>query len=589
MSNPAPPAAEAADLLPVRMLNEYAYCPRLFYLMHVQGRWADNVYTVEGRQAHRKVDKLSQVLPDAGGSAGKAASREAPAADAAGQANGEGGAEEGDEPPEIATSVSLASEALGLTAKLDLVSTADNEAVPVERKRGRVPDNPERSWEPERVQLMAQGLLLREHEYLCDHGMLYFAKSRTRVEVPFTPALEARTRELMAAARETERAPEPPPPLEDSPKCHGCSLVGICMPDETRALAAIREGRSVPDIRRLYPARDRALPFYVQEQGARVGKSRRTLLVTKDGEEVAKARFKDTSQLVLCGNVAVSAQAIHALCEASIPIVHVSTGNWFYGMTAGGGVKNGFARAAQYRAADDPRKRLALAKAVVAAKGANQRTLLRRNATPRPANALDAMARHLAKADAAKAVDALRGMEGAIAAEYFKHFGSMFKQPELPLEWDFAGRNRRPPADPVNALLSFGYALLAKECTSALLGEGLDPWWGLFHQPRHGRPALALDLMEEFRAVVTDSAVLTAVNTGMVKKANFQVSSAGCVMKPKARKAFIQAYEARLDQLVTHPLFDYRCSWRAVVRLQARLLGRWLRGEIPDYQGFVTR
>ena len=115
------------------------------------------------------------------------------------------------------------------------------------------------------------------------------------------------------------------------------------------------------------------------------------------------------------------------------------------------------------------------------------------------------------------------------------------------------------------------------------------PYWGFYHQPRHGRPALALDLMEPFRPLIVDSAVITAVNTGMVKGRNFKTAASGCVMQPAGRKGFIRAYEARLDQLVTHPLFDYRCSWRSVIKLQARLLSRWLRRDIPAYKNIVTR
>jgi CRISPR-associated protein Cas1 len=165
----------------------------------------------------------------------------------------------------------------------------------------------------------------------------------------------------------------------------------------------------------------------------------------------------------------------------------------------------------------------------------------------------------------------------------------MIKANPLGETFDIAGRNRRPPKDPVNAMLSYGYALLVKECTVALMAEGLDPWWGLYHRPRHGRPALALDLMEEFRPLVVDSAVLSAVNTGMVAASDFVTGASGCLMKPPARKALIQAYEQRLDQLVTHPMFDYRCSWRSIIRVQARLLARWLRGDVPAYVGMTTR
>lgn len=569
----------APELLPVRMLNEYAYCPRLFHLMHVDGRWEDNRFTEEGRDVHRRVDRLDHVLPDPAQTDGTPA----------------GSSDEGDDRPTVSRSVSLGSDALGLTAKLDLVSTDRDEAVPVETKRGRVPANPERSWEPERAQLMAQGLLLREHGYRSDHGVLYFAGSRTRVDIPFDGALERRTRELIAEARAAQTATVLPQPLEDSPKCHGCSLSGICLPDETLALRDVPpvptdgDRPSSPPIRRLYPSRDEALPLFVQEQGARVGKQKKVLVVTRSGDEIGRARLKDVSQLVLLGNVSVSAQALHLLCEASVPVVHYSTGHWFYGITQGIGLRNAFARQAQFEAAADPQRCLEFARAIVEAKGRNQRTLIGRNVRPRPEPVGTAMRALIRKVPHARTLPELLGLEGGIAAHYFKTFGRALKPGDFDPEWDFENRNRRPPRDPVNALLSFGYAILAKECTIALMGEGLDPWWGLFHQPRHGRPALALDLMEEFRPLVVDSAVLTAINTGMVSRRNFARSQAGCALGPGGRKAFLRAYESRLDQLVTHPVFGYRCSWRSVIRIQARLLARWLRGDIPRYPPMTTR
>ncbi len=570
------------DLLPVRMLNEYAYCPRLFHLMHVEGRWADNVYTVEGRHAHRRVDRLDHVLPEA----------DAGAEEEDGPRKGKEGKDDGDAPPEVARSVPLGSAALGLTAKLDLVSldtAADPpEAAPVETKRGRAPDNPERSWEPERVQLMAQGLLLREHGYCCDHGVLYFAASRTRVDVPFTEALQGRTLELLRQAQAAARARTLPPPLEDSPKCAGCSLNGICLPDETLALRAVPPDPEAPAIRRLYPARDEAMPLYVQEQGARVGKQGAKLLIRKEGEQLAEARLKDVSQLVLCGNVQITAQTLHQLCEAAVPVVHLSMGHWFYGVTMGLTLKNAFDRAAQFETAQDPARCLAAARQLVADKGVNQRVFLRRNGQP-PDAALRDMAALIARAHEATSVAGLLGVEGNLARHYFQHFATMLHPRGIETEWDFTARNRRPPRDPVNAMLSFCYALLTKECAVALLGEGLEPHWGLYHQPRHGRPALALDIMEPLRPLIADSAVVTAVNTGMVQRRHFQHGGTACLLQPAGRKALIKAFEARLDQLVTHPVFDYRCSWRAAIRLHARLLARYFRGDVPAYVSITTR
>jgi CRISPR-associated endonuclease Cas1/CRISPR-associated protein Cas4 len=567
------------DWATIDMVNRFTFCPRLFHLMYREGRWADNLHTIEGKAAHRRVDRIDQLLPES---------------DAPPDAEPAPEEEDGDDPPEVARSVSLGSDTLGLMGKLDLVSAdpSGREAAPVETKKGRVPNVPERSYPPERAQLMAQALLLREHGYTSDHGYLYFVGSRTRVRVDFTPELEAETRATIAAIRLARAATVAPEPLVDSPKCWGCSLCGICLPDETRFLRdSAHAGVPVKDIRRLYPARDHAVPFYVQEQGARVGKSHSRLTVKKSGEAIGEARLTDTSHLVLCGNVGISAQALNLLLDEGRSVVHLSTGGWFHGISHGHEVENAYARAAQYAAAADPAMCRRLAAELVLAKARNQRALLQRNASsPEASAAVNALADRIKRfrPDDFASLDTLRGWEGHTAALYFKVFTSMLKSGELE-GFDFTARNRRPPKDPVNALLSYTYALLAKECSVALLGEGLDPWWGLYHVPRHGRPALALDLMEPFRAILGDSVVITAINTGMVTPRHFAINSNGCAMQPAGRKGLLRAWEQRLDQLYTHPLFNYRCSWRTMLRIQARLLVRWLRGDIPEWTCPVVR
>jgi CRISPR-associated protein Cas1 len=394
---------------------------------------------------------------------------------------------------------------------------------------------------------------------------------------------------LIAEAREVAGLGVLPRPLDDSPKCRGCSLSGICLPDETNALLAVPQSEEEPEIRRFYPARAEALPFYVQDQGAKVGKRGKVLRVTKGDEILAEVRLKDVAQLVLCGSVRISAQTLHLLCEASVPIVHLSTGNWFHGVTQGFGLKNAFARIAQFQRAADLATCLELAKAFILAKVRNQRTLLRRNGQPTPDRALAGMSRLIEKIDGADSLGTLLGLEGAAARLYFGAFATMCRPPGAPLDFQMEGRNARPPRDPVNALLSFGYALLAKDCAVATHAVGLDAHLGFFHQPRHGKPALALDLMEEFRAVIVDSAVLQAINTGMVVAKNFRRTKSGCSLGPEGRKAFIRAYERRMQHLVTHPLFGYRCSWRQVLAVQATLLSRYLRGDLPSYQGVTPR
>ena len=572
------------DWATVDMVNRHTYCPRLNHLMYVEGRWEDNVHTLAGKDVHRRVDRIANLLPEAA-----AAKDEAP----------DGGDATGDEPPVIARSVSLGCEILGLMGKLDLVSAdpEGGEAVPVETKKSRVPNTPERSYPPERNQLMAQGLLLRAHGYTSTHGYIYYAGSRLRVGIEFTPELEAETRAVIAAVRAGRAGQALPPPLDDSPKCWGCSLNGICLPDETLELQAEANAPQSAtadhgsDPRRLYPARDYATPLYVQEQGARVGKESERLEIRKGDEKLGEAKLRDISQLVLMGNVQLSAQALHLLMEKEIPVIHLSTGGWFHGISHGQGIRNAYNRSAQYAAATDPARCLTFAKEVVRAKIANQRILIQRNGSgPAAEAALATLTGQVKEFPYLEFADfyQLLGTEGQAAAAYFSAFATMLKTGEMG-EFQFTARNRRPPKDPVNALLSFCYALLAKECSVALLAEGLDPWWGFYHQARHGRPALALDLMEPFRPVVADSVVLTAINTGMVKPRDFVTNANGCALQPKGKKALLAAWEQRLDQLHTHPLFDYRCSWRTIIKIQARLLARWLRGDIPTFTCPVVR
>jgi CRISPR-associated protein Cas1 len=212
-----------------------------------------------------------------------------------------------------------------------------------------------------------------------------------------------------------------------------------------------------------------------------------------------------------------------------------------------------------------------------------------------------------AAADAlqARSLPELLGIEGAAAALYFQHFSGMVKvaasDDELPgiesparargleFTFDFTKRNRRPPTDPINALLSLAYSLLAKDCTLAALAVGLDPYVGFYHQPRFGRPALALDLMEEFRPLIAESAVITALNNRMIQPEHFVQAGEAVNLTERGRKALFQAYEQRMNNLITHPVFDYRVCYRRVLELQARMLASYLAGEIPDYVPMMTR
>jgi CRISPR-associated protein Cas1 len=564
-----PLAADAPDPVPARMVNEVLYCERLMYLEWAQGEWADNAFTVDGKYAHRRADEPSGDLPPIDG---------------------------GGDRPYVARSLWLTSERLGVTAKIDVVEgDVDGTVVPIEYKRGTMPDVPEGAHLPERAQLCAQVLVLRDHGYRCDEAAMYFAGSRRRVSITIDDALVATTMAAIARATELRQQGKPPPPLQNSPKCDGCSLVGICLPDETNLLREsppeqTREFDAEPaPMRRLHPSRDDRLPLYVQEQGARIGIDGEVLTV-KGKEGATQARLANTSQVSIYGNVQVSTQAMRTLAERNVPLFFFSYGGWFTGRLVGLDSKNVELRIAQHRAAADVEHCLGFARGIVASKIRNARTMLRRNhASPDPV-----VLKHLEQlavlAEQCGAIDSLLGIEGTAARDYFGAFTGMLKgNAATSKTFDLEGRNRRPPRDPINALLSFTYGLLAKDLVLALTSAGLDPMVGFYHQPRFGRPGLALDLMEELRPIVADSVVLGAINNDVVDDRDFTVRASGVALTAPARKKIIAAYERRMSQEITHPVFGYTISYRRVLEVQARLLGRVLLGEIERYPAFRTR
>jgi CRISPR-associated protein Cas1 len=558
---PCPSLPSDLPLLPARMVNEYQYCPRLAYLEWVQGEWRESSDTVEGRFAHRRVDRPSGALPDP--------------------------ADTSDERIH-ARSITLSSSRLGLIARMDLVEGEGNRVTPVDYKRGKRPHVPHGAYDPERVQLCVQAMILEEHGYSCEEGVLYYAQSRERVRVVFDEELRTLTRNAINGLRLIAAGGQIPQPLEDSPKCARCSLVGICLPDEVNYL---RTQEISP--RPLAVPKDEALPLYVQARGAKVSKKGETLEIFVEDAKVQTVRLIDVSQVVLMGQVYITTPTLHELMSREIPVSWHSFGGWFMGHTFGTGHKNVEIRTAQYRASFEPLTCLRIAKGLVIAKIQNQKTLLRRNwkGGSAPEDVLEGFQADLRRAQRAADLAELLGAEGQAAARYFSHFSSMLSRDgrDTDLAFDFQTRNRRPPTDPVNALLSYAYSLLVRSWTVALTAVGFDCYRGFYHQPRYGRPALALDMMEPFRPLVADSSVIQAINNGEVRPSDFLSVAGSVALTEDGRKRFIGTFERRLSQEVTHPVFGYRVSYRRLMELQARLLARHLLGEIPEYPNFTTR
>ncbi len=540
--------------VPARMVNEFAYCPRLFYLEWIHGEWAENADTLEGAQVHARVDEEAGRLP----------------------------------PPDllapedrfVARGLLLSSERLGLVARMDIVEAEGGRVRPVDYKKGK--PGPQGPWEPELVQLCVQGLLLREHGYHVEEGILYYAGSRSRVVVPLDADLISRTLELVSQLRKVAAQDVPPPPLVDSPKCPPCVLVGVCLPDEVVLL----RGESLGEIRRLVPARDDAAPVYVQEQGSVVGRSGERLVVRAPNQKEVTVRMLDVSQLSVYGNVQVTAQAIRALVERDIPILHHSYGGWLVAVTTGPMERSVPLRVEQYRLADDPKRCIELARQFVIGKLRNQRTMLRRNHPGKPPEMLRELTRLTRLAQEASGWDRLLGIEGLGSRAYFARFSEMLRDP---MGFDSSGRTRRPPPDPINAILSFCYSLLVKEGVRALLAAGLDPYRGFYHRVRPARPSLALDLIEEFRPLIADSVALNVVNNRVVRESHFVMRGPACSLTSEGRRRVIRAFEGRMDSLIRHPLFSYQVSYRRVLEIQARLLARVISGDVTAYRPFVTR
>ena len=326
-------------------------------------------------------------------------------------------------------------------------------------------------------------------------------------------------------------------------------------------------------------------------RGERARGAPRRPTATADGRRPRRgAAICDGTGIGVCayGNVQVTAQAGDTLLERDANVYHFSYGGWLIGLTTGLPSKNVMLRIRQTTAA--ARGELDDARRMIAGKIRNCRVLLRRHggdAMTRRVGQLAALADHAEQAEDAAS---LLGIEGTAARLYFEALPSLLSAADRLPGPGFSGlRNRRPPTDAVNCLLSFCYGLLTKELLAACLVVGFDPYIGLYHRPRFGRPALALDLAEEFRPLLADSTVLTCVNNREVGPSDFLVRAGAVALTADGRKTVIRAWERRMTTQVRHPLFGYQVSYRRAVELQARILAARLTGELSVYSPLVTR
>jgi CRISPR-associated endonuclease Cas1 len=325
----------------------------------------------------------------------------------------------------------------------------------------------------------------------------------------------------------------------------------------------------------------------VQSPGAQVGQRGDEFVVTLKGEVQRRLPGRQVRSIYLYGAVQLTAQAAATCLEQGVDVAFFSPAGRFLGLLRGLPASGVDARRGQYRLFEMDVVRLSLAREVIRAKIHNQRVMLMRNGEPEQ-RVLDVMKLYRDTAASCGSMRELLGIEGSAAAVYFQNFASMLRKGDVDA-FDWRGRNRRPPRDPVNALLSLGYSMLSKEVTGILHTVGLDPYLGFMHQPRYGRPALALDLMEEFRPLVADSVAISLINRGELGISDFIRNAQGTFLNEQGRRKYWEAYFQRLDTEVTHPEFGYRMSYRRMFEVQVRQMWRFLRGEAASYHGFTTR
>jgi CRISPR-associated endonuclease Cas1 len=589
---------------PCRGVAEHAYCPRLFYYMAVEGIFAPSADTEKGAAVHRVVDRPSAAQPPPpvsgkGGSPNSVERLEQSPDDA--------------ERPRAVRSLTLASTGLGLTATLDLAEINGSMAVPVEYRKGgpkrsRVeaapgdemlektrPSPPPEPWPPDRVQVGLQVLLLEEAGYQVPEAYIYYAAEKLRLRLPVDDDLRRAALAELEAAKRAAQGPRPPPLVND-PKCPRCSLQPICLPDEInhQRRSSVAEGGDgdAPRPRRLWPPRDDGVHLVAQRDGVRIGvRGQSVRLTDTDGAVVREVPLANLESLAVLGAVQVSTQALAVFAGHEIPVAFLTSAGRLTAIMDPLGPTSAAVRAAQVRQLDRPEKALELARAVTLSKIQNQRTLLMRNSEALDPRVSRAIEECVTAAEAAETMDALRGHEGQAAALYFEHFAGMFKGAAEGPAARFAvnGRQRRPPPDPINAVLSFGYSMLTNDATAACRLASLEPTLGALHATRPGRPALSLDLIEPFRPLIADSVAVSAFNRGELTEGHFLATAAGCALTDAGRRAFFSAYGRRMATEVTHPVFGYRLSYRRMLMLHARLVAAWLLGEVPNLAFLTTR
>jgi CRISP-associated protein Cas1 len=540
------------ETIKVSALHAYAYCPRLFYLEEVEALYTQDAAVFAGRKLHEELEE---------------------------QEDGEW------------EDLFLESVELGLRGRVDALRHRDGQVIPYEHKRGRCHRDEQKQpqvWESDRLQVLAYAYLIEMAlGVTIVEGRVRYHADNVLVHVPLDDAGRAWVREMIDRARTLRDSTHRPPVTDNERLCTRCSLAPVCLPEEAR-LAHDKEWQPV----RLFPEDDDRQVLHVLEPGTRVGRTGEQIKVLRCGEKKAEViPARQVGQIVLHSFSQISTQALHFCSDQEIGVHFVSGGGRYLGSfdTRRGSIQR---RIAQYGALVQPEVCLGLARQLVVCRGRSQRKFLMRGNRgrnlPELVGAIEQMKVVLKQVKKAGSIASLLGLEGNLAALYFGVFDCLLK--EVPAELRFSHRNRRPPKDRVNALLSFGYGMLMKDVMNAVLAVGLEPAFGFYHQPRTQAPPLALDLMEIFRVPLVDMIVVGSLNRGMWDGVeDFTVRGQQVWLSDLGRRKFVKLYEERKGESWRHPVTDYSLTYRRLIELEVRLLEKEWMGEGGLFGQLVVR
>ncbi|MBE9028725.1 type I-MYXAN CRISPR-associated endonuclease Cas1 [filamentous cyanobacterium LEGE 11480] len=545
------PQTTLSPTLKVSALHAFAYCPRLFYLEEVEALYTQDAAVFAGRTLHEDIDE---------------------------QETGEW------------EDLFLESVELGLRGRVDALRKRDGQIIPYEHKRGRAHRDEHKqpqAWESDRLQILAYACLLESAlGVTIVEGRVRYHSDNVLVHVPLDDKGRAWVREKIAAARKIQSSTCRPPVTENERLCTRCSLVPVCLPEEAR-LANDRSWQPV----RLFPEDDTRQVVHVLEPGTRVGRTGEQIKIVRRNEKPEVIPARQVGQVVLHSFSQISTQALHFCSDQEIGVHLVSGGGRYLGSfdTRQGSIQR---RIRQYEALVQPEVCLELARQLVLCRGRSQRKFLMRAVrgrdVPELAKAIAQMKAVLKQVGKAGSIASLLGIEGNLARLYFDVLDRLLK--DVPDELRFSHRNRRPPKDRVNAMLSFGYAMLLKDVMNAVLAVGLEPALGFYHQPRTQAPPLALDLMEIFRVPLVDMIVVSSINRGMWDvSTDFVIRGQQVWLSNLGRRKFVKLYEERKAESWKHPTLDYSLTYRRLLELEVRLLEKEWMGEAGLFGRLVVR